>query len=548
MYAACDAVALTSANEGTPVSVIEALAARRPVVATDVGGVADVVQDGRSGFLVEARDVEGMADRLAELAADPGLRDSFGACGREDVLERYSVPRLVSEIDRLYRELLERASSPPRAVRAPISETLQRALPPSTSRRSSGRRLRVILVSQYFPPEIGATQSRMQSFAEQLADQGHQVTVICEFPNHPHGRVPAAYDGRVVEDDRSNAYRVLRVWVKADPDKTQRTRLAFYLSFMGLATAVAPRAGRADIVLATTPPLFTGLAGLAIARMNRAPFVLDVRDPVARGGDELDADLDRMADERRRAAGATALPVGCSRRDCNPPVLRAYRRDPGGWCPRGPDPERDARAVLRRREQASGDRLGVPRDRFLVTFAGTLGIAQALTSVLEAAARVDGAAEFAFVGDGPAKESVVEDAQRLGVTNVRFHAQMPLERIPPILAASDALLVPLSAHPTFQQFVPSKLIDSMAAGRPVLLAAAGEAARILELSGAGIVIAPEDPEALAQAVAWLIANPETAAEMGRRGREFAARRLRSVQAGRLEQLLLAVAGARHTGS
>jgi glycosyltransferase involved in cell wall biosynthesis len=115
---------------------------------------------------------------------------------------------------------------------------------------------------------------------------------------------------------------------------------------------------------------------------------------------------------------------------------------------------------------------------------------------------------------------------------------VPVEHLPPILAASDALLVTLSGHPTFRQFVPSKLIDSMAAGRPVLLAAGGEAARILELSGGGIAVPPENPAELARAVEWLVANPGSVGDMGKRGREFAARRLRSVQAERLEELLL----------
>jgi glycosyltransferase involved in cell wall biosynthesis len=149
-------------------------------------------------------------------------------------------------------------------------------------------------------------------------------------------------------------------------------------------------------------------------------------------------------------------------------------------------------------------------------------------------------ADFAFVGDGPLKEHLMELAAEQGLTNVHFHPQEPLEKIPPILAASDALLVPLSAHPTFVDFVPSKMIDYMAAGRPVLLAAAGESARLLESSGAGYAVAPEDAEALAAAIRRLAADPECAARMGERGRLFAAKRLRSVQAERLEQVLLDV--------
>ncbi|HET8892612.1 MAG TPA: glycosyltransferase family 4 protein [Gaiellaceae bacterium] len=105
-YEAIDALVLPSANEGTPVSVIEALGARRPAVATRVGGTPDVVRDGIDGFLVEAGDADALAERLAELANDPERREQMGAEGRARVLERYAVDRLVDDVDRLYRSLL----------------------------------------------------------------------------------------------------------------------------------------------------------------------------------------------------------------------------------------------------------------------------------------------------------------------------------------------------------------------------------------------------------------------------------------------------------
>jgi glycosyltransferase involved in cell wall biosynthesis len=546
IYAASDTVVLTSANEGTPVSVIEAQAAGLPVVSTDVGGVRDIVADGLSGFVVPPGDVDAIAERLARLARDPALRAEMGRVGRERTGERYSVPRLVRDVDLLYRELLAQAE--PRSRR--VVTARRRPLPRANEARRIPRApvsLRIVLVSQYFPPEVGATQSRMQSFAEYLAERGHRVTVIAEFPNHPQGVIPAEYRGRLIDDDQSNPYRVLRVWVKTSSEKTQMTRLSFYLSFMGFATAVAPLAGRADVVVATTPPLFTGLAGLAIARMNGAPFILDVRDlwPAAatslmqispgwetRIAEELERHLYRAA----AAVTAVTRPF-CDHIDAIRGQARRAVLLPNGTMPQffvsGP--------------AGSGDRLGVRDDRFLLTFAGVLGIAQALPSALEAARLLDGVAEFLFVGDGPMKANVMELARERGLRNVHFHPQIALDRIPPVLAASDALLVPLSAHPTFAQFVPSKLIDYMAVGRPVVLSAGGEAVRILELSGGGIAVAPETPEALAAAVRRLAEHPEEAAEMGRKGRQFAAGRLRSRQAERLEQLLLDVVGARTDG-
>jgi glycosyltransferase involved in cell wall biosynthesis len=105
-YTACDAIVLTSANEGTPVTLIEALAAARPVVATRVGGVEDVVEDGVTGLLVRPGDTHAVAERLALLAADPERRRTMGETGRAHVLERYAVSRLVDDVDRLYRDLL----------------------------------------------------------------------------------------------------------------------------------------------------------------------------------------------------------------------------------------------------------------------------------------------------------------------------------------------------------------------------------------------------------------------------------------------------------
>jgi glycosyltransferase involved in cell wall biosynthesis len=110
-YALADAVVLTSVNEGTPVSIIEALAAGRPVVTTDVGGVGDVVRDGVDGYLVDVGDADAMASRLAEIAGDPELAARLGASGRSRVIERYAVTRLVDDVDRLYRALLAGTSS-----------------------------------------------------------------------------------------------------------------------------------------------------------------------------------------------------------------------------------------------------------------------------------------------------------------------------------------------------------------------------------------------------------------------------------------------------
>jgi glycosyltransferase involved in cell wall biosynthesis len=540
---AVDGVALTSANEGTPVTLIEASAAKRPVVSTAVGGVPDVVLEGVTGFLVPDEDSHAVADRLRILASDPELRRQMGEAGARHVRATYSVPRLVDEIDALYRDLLE--LPPRRFAHGRVTELVPPALGLGST-RAIERPLRILLLSQYFPPEIGATQSRMQAFAEYLAARGHDVTVICEMPNHPQGIIPRRYRGLLVADDSSNDYRVLRVRVMASPEKTQRTRMAFYLSYMSGAAAVGSIVERPDVVFATSPPLFAGAAGLAIARSKRAPFVLDVRDlwPAAAvslrqigGGASLAAAewLERRLYRGAAAVTAVTQPF-CSHidgiRGSNDTVLL-----PNGTLDLFFD---DVPAVDR-------TELGVSNGSFLVIFAGMHGIAQALPTVLDAAEQLGPKVDFALVGDGPIKPFLVEAANARNLENVHFHDQMPLERMPAVLSAGDALLVPLSAHPTFRSFVPSKLLDFMAVGRPVVLSAGGEAERMLEAAHAGVTAKPEDAESLSDAIESLLADPAAASAYGESGRAFARSRTRSVQAERLEALLLDVVRSHNPG-
>ena len=207
------------------------------------------------------------------------------------------------------------------------------------------------MVSQYFPPEVGATQSRMQSFAEYLAERGHRRDGGLRVPEPPAGESSPSVPRTTGRGRRSNPYRVLRVWVQASHEKTQRTRLAFYLSYMGMATAVTPLTGRADVVVATTPPLFAGAAGYAISLLTRAPLVLDVRDlwPAAA------VSLGQIS--TGRPCGAPSWPSDCSTARPPPscgdaPVLRRTSTRPGPRPGDGVHPERDSGHVLLARTAA----------------------------------------------------------------------------------------------------------------------------------------------------------------------------------------------------
>jgi colanic acid biosynthesis glycosyl transferase WcaI len=140
--------------------------------------------------------------------------------------------------------------------------------------------MRILYLSQYFPPEVGATQTRAYEMAQGLIQAGHQVTMIVEVPNHPRGVIPPEYKGKLYERVVLDGIDVIRVWVKTAPVKTFTIRMAFYLSYMlnAILAGLFLARKRYDVIYATSPPLFVGGAGLVLSILRRTPLVFEVRD------------------------------------------------------------------------------------------------------------------------------------------------------------------------------------------------------------------------------------------------------------------------------
>jgi glycosyltransferase involved in cell wall biosynthesis len=399
----------------------------------------------------------------------------------------------------------------------------------------------VLFVTQYFTPEVGATQTRIHTFARAFVRAGHRVTVLTEFPNHPHGRIPAEYRGRWFTRETMDGFEVLRVWVFARPVKTFWTRLAFYLSFFAMATLrgiFAP--GPVGVVFATSPPLPVGLVGWIVARVRGARFVLDIRDlwPAAAEalGELRKPALVRMAAtlERflyRHADKITAVTAGFVDHIARHVPASRVELLPNGAATETFDPERV--------DPALRARLGL--EGFVVTFAGLHGIAQGLDAVLEAAKLMNGRPDvtFCLIGEGPVKTQLERRAEAEGIRNLRFLPPVPHAEITPYLTASDALLVTLKPDPIFSTFVPSKLFDFLACAKPVFLMVDGEARRLLEASEGGVFVEPGSAAGLHAAVLRLMeSGPEERARMGARGRAYVlANYTREAQSRRLVGML-----------
>lgn len=404
--------------------------------------------------------------------------------------------------------------------------------------------MHVLILSQYFLPETGATTNRIVSLAKGLQQRGHRVTVVTAKPNHPEGVVPEEYQGGLIRRDEQDGIPTIHTAVYTTPKTTFATRILNYTTFMASAVLGAVRAeGNVDVVLASSPPLFVGPAGWIAARLLRAPFVFDVRDlwpDLAVAMNELNDPSKIWLAKRlehfiyHRADAITAVTDGfCDAIQSVTGPSKPMKRVMNGTVPS--IFQRDAAREPLRKE------LGID-DRFVVTYAGNIGICQGLDHILDAAEELQARGKddilFRMIGSGPVKDQLRKEAERRDLGNLEFHPRVSLDEAAAHMSAADALLVPLARHEIYCSFIPSKLFDSMAAGRPVLLSVDGESRAILERAEAGRYYEAEDGAALAREVEWMNDHPDAAKTMGARGREFAATHCtRAVQADRMVDFL-----------
>jgi len=400
--------------------------------------------------------------------------------------------------------------------------------------------MRILYISQYFPPEVGATQARAYEMAVNLTRLGHHVIVLTEFPNHPKGIIPAGYKGKFCSFEKLDGIPVVRAWVYARPKKSFTTRMGLYLSFM-LTGAVAGSLlrGSFDIVYATSPPFFVGAAGLWLSRIKSAKFVFEVRDLWPRSAVELNeltnSHFIRWSEKLERlyykkadkiiavtkgifdALGARGLGEGKVKLVRNGTNSRLFSN----------------------RGDALKEQLG-GKEKFIVLYAGIFGLAQGMEQLCELVGTLSSnqSIHFAFIGEGPLKARVLAIQEENGLANLTVLDEVSRDRIPDYISAADCCLVPLKKNPLFLGALPSKMFDYMACERPVILSVDGEARRVLEASQGGLYAEPENTGQMAEAILTLYGSPELRDKMGRAGRAFVSEHFsRKKEAHRLADIL-----------
>lgn len=387
--------------------------------------------------------------------------------------------------------------------------------------------MRILFLTQYFPPESGAPQNRLGDLSRRLAEFHHQVTVVTALPNYPRGEFYEGYGGRLLMEERWNGVRVVRTWVYPTKSKKVIPRLFNYFSFLPLSTLAGLfLARKGDVVLVESPPLFLGVAGLIVARIRKVRLMLNVSDLWPASAVALNVVTNRFL-IRWATAFEEYLYRHCA---LITGQTRGIVEDIHRRCPRVRVSLLTNGVALEFFELAKQARLvreGIRRElgwdgKFVMGYAGLHGLGQGLDLVLRAGQILSDIPEvvFALFGDGPEKPRLQKAAADLGLSNVQFHPLQPISRVPQILAAMDAALIPIIRHELFKGALPSKLFEAMGAAVPVIAAVEGEARDIVEQSQGGICIEQENAIQFAEAIRKLKENPLLREAMGKNGQRY----------------------------
>ncbi|MDX1545975.1 MAG: glycosyltransferase family 4 protein [Rhodothermales bacterium] len=382
--------------------------------------------------------------------------------------------------------------------------------------------MRILFISNNFPPEVNAPATRLYEHARQWVRDGHDVEVLTSAPNFPEGRVYDGYENRFTtgEVDR---IKVTRVPTYIAPNKGILRRTLSYVTYMASARWYARRLQqKPDVVVATSPQFFAGIAGYLMSRYQRVPFVLEIRDLwpesiVAVGALKRNAvirffeRLERFLYERAEhiVVVTNAFKRFIVDKGIRPDKITVLKNgaDLETW---GAPLEAAKVAALRRRHGLDG--------KFVVSYIGTIGMAHRADVLLEAARRCpDPDVVFMVVGTGAERAALEARQAALGLPNFRLLGKVPKDEVRYLMALTDVSAVHLKASPLFKTVIPSKIFEAMASRTPIVLGVEGETKEILAEAGAGIPIEPENAGALVEAVLRLKREPALYARMAQSG-------------------------------
>ncbi len=377
--------------------------------------------------------------------------------------------------------------------------------------------MHVLLITQYFPPEIGAAATRWGDYVQILIKKGHRVTVLCEMPNYPLGTYFPGYKRQWVKQEKvSPNLTIIRSFAWANNRDSAIKKLGHYLVFMFSGLLTAFRLKNYHVLIVSSPPLFVGVIGAIISKIKSIYFFLDIRDlwpeSVMALGEVRSKWVFNMGKKLEsfiyKSTNGYILTVPGFKKhftnhypeQLNKPMINLINGVSNTFFDLAKKYDR------------------IPGKRFAVLYSGNMGLAQGLESVIKAADILQKyPIDFKFVGSGVKQKALKTKADKLGLKNVVFLPVQKKEELIKLIKKASVCLVPLKNNPLFKNAIPSKMFEYMACGRPVIVSISGEVTEIIKKAKSGLISSPEDANSIADSILYYYNNRGKIIEQGRNG-------------------------------
>ena len=385
--------------------------------------------------------------------------------------------------------------------------------------------MKLLILTQYYPPEIGAPQNRLHELAIRLKAAGMEIDVLTALPNYPKMEIINGYENRKNRYEEIDSIPVHRSWIYITKSKGIFSRLLIYFSFVWSSYRKGRKMKNYDYLLVESPPLFLGYSAMALSKKLKAKLIFNVSDLWPESAEKL-----RIVTNKIALNLAYKLEAKCYKQaflitgQTQGIVDNIRTRFPNKkvyWLPNGVDvsfynPSQIQPGNFR-------DINGFSKEEILFFYGGIIGHAQGLEVILNAAnlLRENSKIQFILQGSGPEKEMLLELKKTLNLTNVHFLEPVSKKEMPSILKSIDIALVPLKNLTLFQGAIPSKVFEALAMEIPLLLGVDGEARNhFIEKGKAGLFFQPENADELAKKALFLAENLDERLEMGKNARRY----------------------------
>ena len=386
--------------------------------------------------------------------------------------------------------------------------------------------MKLLILTQYFPPEVGAPQNRLFELAVRLQKLGVDITVLTAMPNYPQMDIYEGYKDKTYVYEVIEGLKVHRSSIYVSKSKSIINRLRNYFSFV----ISSARVGKAklenfDFLLCESPPLFLGYSAMRLAKQKKAKLIFNVSDLWPESAEKLGVVNNKFLlklaynlEEKlyKRSCLVTGQTQGiCHNINERFPAVKTY------WLPNGVDlgyynPSKIEPGIWREKNNFA-------KEDVVLLYAGIIGIAQGLEVILNSAKNFINTPniKFVFIGSGPEKDKLLQLKAEQNLINVFFLDAISKKEMPSVLRSVNAAIIPLRKLDLFLGAIPSKIFENLAMEVPVLLGVNGEARQLfIDKGNAGLYFEPENSEALTVAILKLIEDKEMALQLGRNGRHF----------------------------